>query len=117
MSEADPPDIVIGVDTHKHTHAAVAVTEFGARLAELNIPVSTAGYQALEAWGRSGQQDGADRLGSDGAGDDLQDRGRGVSRGRPPGACEGEGAGWSSRLHRRVGGSLEKSRVSSPRIC
>ena len=33
MSEADPPDIVIGVDTHKYTHAAVAVTEFGARLA------------------------------------------------------------------------------------
>ena len=67
--------------------------------------------------GRPGQQDGADRLGGDGAGEDLQDRGRGVGRGRPPGACEGEGAGWSSRLHRRVGGSLEKSRVSSPRIC
>lgn len=50
MSEADPSDIVIGVDTHKHTHAAVAVTGLGARLAELTIPVSTVGYQALEAW-------------------------------------------------------------------
>jgi len=50
MSEAAPPDIIVGVDTHKQTHAAVAITELGARLAELTIPVDTAGYRALEAW-------------------------------------------------------------------
>ena len=26
MSESNPHDIFVGVDTHKHTHAAVAVT-------------------------------------------------------------------------------------------
>ncbi len=26
MSEAMPADIIVGVDTHKHTHAAVALT-------------------------------------------------------------------------------------------
>ena len=50
MSEAAPPDIIVGVDTHKQTHAAVAITELGARLAELTISVDTAGYRALEAW-------------------------------------------------------------------
>ena len=35
MSETPPStDIIIGVDTHKHTHAAVAITGLGARLAE-----------------------------------------------------------------------------------
>ncbi len=34
MSEASPPGIIVGVDTHKQTHAAVAVTAHGARLAE-----------------------------------------------------------------------------------
>ena len=32
MSEAILPDIIVGVDTHKHTHATVAVTGLGARL-------------------------------------------------------------------------------------
>jgi transposase len=50
MSEAAPPDIIVGVDTHKQTHAAVAITELGARLAALTIPVDTAGYRVLEAW-------------------------------------------------------------------
>jgi transposase len=53
MSEAIPPDIIVGVDTHKHTHAAVAVTGLGARVAELTIRVGLAGYRELEVWARS----------------------------------------------------------------
>ena len=53
MSEASPPDIIVGVDTHKQTHAAVAVTALGARVAELTVPACTQGYQDLEAWASS----------------------------------------------------------------
>jgi transposase len=53
MSEATPTDIIVGVDTHKHTHVAVAVTGFGTRVAELTIQVGLAGYRELEVWARS----------------------------------------------------------------
>ena len=50
MTQASPTDIIIGVDTHKHTHAAVAITGLGARVAELTIKVGRHGYRRLEAW-------------------------------------------------------------------
>ena len=53
MSEGLPTDIIIGVDTHKHTHAAVAITRLGARLGELTIQVGLDGYRELETWARS----------------------------------------------------------------
>ena len=53
MSEAILPDIIVGVDTHKHTHAAVAVTGLGARIGELTIRVGLGGYRELEVWARS----------------------------------------------------------------
>ena len=53
MSEAILPDIIVGVDTHKHTHAAVAVTGLGARVGELTIRVDLGGYRELEAWAQS----------------------------------------------------------------
>ncbi len=53
MSETVRADIVIGVDTHKHVHAAVALDVLGARLGAMTIPVSEKGYRALEAWARS----------------------------------------------------------------
>ena len=31
MPETNPAEVIIGVDTHKHTHAAVALTALGAR--------------------------------------------------------------------------------------
>lgn len=46
-------DIIIGVDTHKLTHAAVAISALGARLGSLTIPANSRGYQALQAWARS----------------------------------------------------------------
>jgi transposase len=53
MSQANPPDIIVGVDTHKQTHAAVALTALGARVAEVTVPACTRGYQELEAWASS----------------------------------------------------------------
>ena len=54
MSETVPiPDVIIGVDTHKLTHAAVAINALGARLGTMTIPVNSKGYQTLEAWAQS----------------------------------------------------------------
>lgn len=54
MSEtASSTDVIIGVDTHKLTHAAVAINVLGARLGTMIIPVNGRGYQALEAWAQS----------------------------------------------------------------
>src|ERR687883_629860 len=53
MNEANPHDIIVGVDSHKHTHAAVAVTGLGARVGELTIRVGLGGYRELEVWARS----------------------------------------------------------------
>jgi hypothetical protein len=50
MIQASPTDIIIGVDTHKHTHAAAAITGLGARVAELTIKVGRHGYRQLETW-------------------------------------------------------------------
>jgi transposase len=51
MSETNK--IIIGVDTHKDVHVAVAINEIGARLGMLTIPVSPKGYQNLETWARA----------------------------------------------------------------
>jgi transposase len=53
MSEITSQTIIIGVDTHKLVHAAVAISGLGARLGEKTIPVSVRGYHELEAWARS----------------------------------------------------------------
>src|SRR4051794_12974736 len=53
MTQASATDIIIGVDTHKHTHAAVAITGLGARVAELTIKVGRHGYRQLETWAAS----------------------------------------------------------------
>ncbi|MCW6513094.1 transposase [Lichenifustis flavocetrariae] len=53
MSETLPAEIIVGIDTHKHIHAAVAITTLGARLDTMTIPVGGKGYHALELWARS----------------------------------------------------------------
>jgi transposase len=42
--------VVIGVDTHKHIHVAVALDELGVRLDAQRFPADAAGYQALLDW-------------------------------------------------------------------
>jgi transposase len=45
--------IVVGIDTHKDVHVAVALDHLGRRLAELHVPTTTAGYSSLEHWAAS----------------------------------------------------------------
>ena len=54
MQETTPAsDVVIGIDTHKQTHTAVALSAIGAHLGAITVPVSREGYQRLEAWARA----------------------------------------------------------------
>lgn len=45
--------VIVGVDTHKHVHVAVAIDHLGARLASCSVPAHRAGYAELVAWARS----------------------------------------------------------------
>lgn len=42
--------IIVGVDTHKSNHIAVAINMQGARLGVMSIPTTPGGYHGLEAW-------------------------------------------------------------------
>lgn len=72
MNETVPTTcVIIGVDTHKLTHAAVAIDTLGARLGIMTIPANGKGYQALETWARSlglVRAFGVEGMGSYGAG-------------------------------------------------
>lgn len=46
-------DVVIGVDTHKHTHTAAALSSTGAVLGNLTAPADPKGYRRLLAFGQS----------------------------------------------------------------
>ncbi len=45
-----PTAVLVGVDTHKQAHVAVAITRLGARLAACSVSADGAGYAALLAW-------------------------------------------------------------------
>lgn len=63
--------IIVGVDTHKYAHVAVALDQVGAVIGETTIPVDRAGYTQLEYWaGELGEQVdfGVEGTGSYGAG-------------------------------------------------
>ena len=45
-------DVVIGVDTHKDQHVAVAIDERGVRLGERHVRATTCGCEELERWSR-----------------------------------------------------------------
>ena len=83
MQEADPAEIIIGVDTHKEAHTAVAINGLGARLGAITLLASRRGYQELETWARSFgsvRAFGIEGTGSYGAGLTrfLQERGHSV---------------------------------------
>ena len=44
--------VIVGVDTHKHEHVAVAINGLGARLAMGRAAANQAGYAELLAWAR-----------------------------------------------------------------
>ena len=43
----------VGIDTHKHVHAAVVLDELGGRLGELTAAADRQGYVQLERWASS----------------------------------------------------------------
>ncbi len=50
MQDITPEAIVVGVDTHKDVHVAVAINGLGARLATATFPVTAEGYRHLAGW-------------------------------------------------------------------
>jgi len=44
------PDVVVGVDTHKHTHMAVALCANGGCLGSLKLEAKRSGYEGLIRW-------------------------------------------------------------------
>ena len=53
QSRSRTDEVVLGVDTHKETHAAAVVTALGALLAARTFPATAAGYRDLLRWARS----------------------------------------------------------------
>jgi hypothetical protein len=43
-------EVILGIDTHKDVHVAVALNQLGRRLGELNVPTTTKGYEKLLRW-------------------------------------------------------------------
>jgi transposase len=65
------PGIIIGVDTHKDEHVAIAVDSLGVRIGQRNLPTTKTGYVGLERWASGlGEIDafGVEGTGSYGAG-------------------------------------------------
>ena len=61
--------IVVGVDTHKYTHVAVALDQVGGRIGETAISVDRAGYAQLQRWaGELGEPGGRVEFGVEGCG-------------------------------------------------
>ena len=68
---ADPPGVIVGVDTHQDVHVAVALDALGRRLGELQIAATTSGYGQLVSWVRElgpAARFGVEGTGSYGAG-------------------------------------------------
>jgi transposase len=51
--EAPREKVIVGVDTHKHIHVAVAIDARGSRLEDRSFPADSGGYQALIDWAES----------------------------------------------------------------
>ncbi len=43
-------EVILGIDTHKEVHVAVALDGLGGRLGELKVPTTMKGYQRLLWW-------------------------------------------------------------------
>lgn len=50
MHDTIPDAVIVGVDTHKDIHVAVAITGLGARLGTVSVPATAAGYRKLVRW-------------------------------------------------------------------
>ncbi|MDQ6782723.1 MAG: IS110 family transposase [Actinomycetota bacterium] len=50
IAQIGPTGVIIGVDTHKDVHVAVALNGLGRRIGSTTIPTTAAGYRNLVAW-------------------------------------------------------------------
>lgn len=50
MHDITPDAVVIGIDTHKDVHVAVAINGLGARLATASFPTTAEGYRQVAVW-------------------------------------------------------------------
>lgn len=50
VSDASLSKVIVGIDTHKHIHVAVALNQHGARLGDRAVSADSGGYAQLEAW-------------------------------------------------------------------
>jgi len=50
IAQITPTRVVIGVDTHKDVHVAVALDGLGRRIGSTTVPTTTAGYRKLVDW-------------------------------------------------------------------
>jgi len=50
IAHFEPARVIVGVDTHKDEHVAVAIDQLGVRLGEHRIPTTPAGYRNLDRW-------------------------------------------------------------------
>lgn len=53
FAQVDEQRVVVGVDTHRDLHVAVALDHLGRRLDLLEVPTTTKGYRELLEWARS----------------------------------------------------------------
>lgn len=65
-SDVPPRKVIVGVDTHKHIHVAVAIDQHGARLGDLSVSADSGGYAQLEVWAQALGR--VDRFGIEGTG-------------------------------------------------
>ncbi len=49
-TQPDARKVIVGVDTHKHVHVAVAIDTWGIRLGDHSFVADSGGYQALITW-------------------------------------------------------------------
>ncbi len=67
IAQMDVARVIVGVDTHKELHVAVAVDRLGARLGEHRLQATPGGYEGLERWAH-GLGDGPAIFGIEGTG-------------------------------------------------
>ena len=66
VSDASVSKVIVGVDTHKHIHVAVAINQHGTRLGDRAVSADRGGYAQLEAWAQDLGR--VDRFGIEGTG-------------------------------------------------
>lgn len=71
IAQSEPVRVIVGVDTHKEVHVAVAKDHLGRHLGEISVPTTPRGYRDLLRWAEGhGQPEawGVEGTGSYGAG-------------------------------------------------